>query len=209
MSDPGVIVAVGIGAAGGVPDRVRVMVGVSTVAESVGEAMSDAAAAQDRLIEAAMAAGVDRSSIQTAGYNVGRDYEAGPVPSRYRADAGLALLLPDMTAAAAVLGSMSDAAGDAFRIHFVRPELSDTEAARRTARADAVRAARRQAEELAGAAGVELGRLRSLVEDTGGGRIPFTPMGARTVSAAAPGIEGGTLDSTVVVTATYEVAEAR
>jgi uncharacterized protein YggE len=73
-----------------------------------------------------------------------------------------------------------------------------------------VAAARRQAEELAVAAGVRLVRLRSLVEGSGGGWSAYPASGGRAMALAAseaPGVEGGELTVRVVVTATYEIEQ--
>lgn len=207
MNEDAVIVVVGVGSAELEPDRVRAVVGVSTVATTVGQALSDAAVAQERMVNVAADAGIERSLVQTVGYHVGPDYDSRGGPSRQRADASLSLAIDDMARAGALIAEMSEAVGDSFRIHAVRPESSDVERGRSVAREAAVRAARRQAEELAAAAGVELGRLRSLVEDAGTHRIERVA-GATLMAATsgAPGVEGGTLSVSVAVTATYELS---
>jgi uncharacterized protein YggE len=190
------------------PDRIRAIVGVSTVASTVGEALSAAAEAQERIIEAAVAAGVDRSAAQTVGYRVGQDYEPGGAVSRHRADVSLSLVFPDIAGASSLLAVMGEAAGDSFRVHGVNPEASDAEPARRVAREAAVTAAARQAGELASAAGVRLGRLKSLVEGAGGPGGQWSG-GVRLMAASSgvPGIEGGGLTIRVEVTATYEIVQ--
>ena len=198
------IVVVGVGSAELIPDRVRAIVGVSSVASTIGQALSDAARAQEHLVNVALAAGVERSSIQTAGYQVGENYPPSGGAGGHRADASLSIVVEDMALAGSLLASIAEAVGDAFRVHAVRPEASDVEAGRRAAREAAVGAARRQAQELAMAAGVQLGRLLSLVEN--GARPPSVLREAAvTMSAGAPGIEGGTLTVNVAVTATYEL----
>lgn len=200
------IVVVGVGSAEMSPDRVRAIVGVSSVAPTVGQALSDAALAQEQIVKAALAAGIERSSIQTAGYHVGENYGLSGGAAGHRADASLSIVVEDMALAGSLLGSMGEAVGDAFRVHAVRPEASDLESGRRVAREAAVGAARRQAEELATAAGVELGRLLSLVENGASNRPPgFLPESAVAMSSGAPGIEGGALAVKVAVTATYEL----
>lgn len=164
VSEEDVVVVVGVGTADIEPDRVRASIGVSTVAETVGAALAAAAVAQDRIIAVALAAGVGRSAIQTIGYHVGPEYDANGPANRHRADATLSIVVHDVAGAGELLGAMSEAAGDSFRVHGVMPESSQEVAGRREARASAVRVARQQAEELAAAASVRLGRLRSLVE---------------------------------------------
>lgn len=204
MTEEAVIVVVAVGSAELIPDRVRAIVGVSCVATTVGQALSDAALAQEQILKVATAAGVERSAIQSAGYHVGENYGLSGGAAGHRADASLSIVVEDTALAGSLLGSMGEAVGDAFRVHAVRPESSDVEGGRRIAREGAVGAARRQAQELATAAGVELGRLRSLVENGASHRPPgFLPEAAVAMSSGAPGIERGILMVNVAVTATY------
>lgn len=206
VTDDAVIVVVATGSADVEPDRVRIEVGVSVVGGTVPEALSSVAAAQERLLESAVESGIPRSSIQTRGYHVGQDYDPRGGPTGQRAEVSSTIVVDDVGRAGALIGCMSAAAGDALRVHGIRLETSDAQPATAEARAAAVRSARGQAEELAAAAGVRLGRLRSLVE---GAARQFTPQagGAMVAAAAsvAPGIEGGVLAAQVVVTATYEI----
>lgn len=204
-----VIVVVGVGAADLVPDRVRVVVGVSVSAGTVPEAMSSAARSHERLVEVAVGAGIARASIQTAAYNVGQDYDPRGVPGGHRAEVSLMIAVDDIDRASALLAEASAAVGDPFRVYGIHLESSDPGPARQTAREAAVRAARQQAEELASAAGVRLGGLRSLVEEHA---TPFAPRGGGPVlmaaaTSSAPGLEGGALSVHAAVTATYEILE--
>jgi hypothetical protein len=209
MESEEVIVVVGVGSARAVPDCIRAHAGVSVVADTVADALTAAGAAQQRIVEVLLASGVDRAAIRTTGYNVGRDYEGGERSRRHRADATFEVRLPDIGDAGEVFAAMGEAAGDALRIHGVHPEVSDPVPAQREARAAAVVAARARAEELAAAAGVTLGPLRSLVEG-GGAQLPFHGGVQRVAmaAAAAPEVEPGRQDVQVAVTATYELAHA-
>ena len=200
------IVVMGVGTAMVEPDRVRAALGISVVALSVGEALTEAAGAQARALEVLRSAGVPSSAVQTSGYRAGRDHEASQGSKRQRVDVSLHVALPDVATAGTLLARVSDAVGDGFRVDAVWPHVSDPSAARRAARAAAVVAAREQAEELAAAAGVGLGRLRSLVE--GGAIVGGGPLsGGRILAAAsaAPEVEGGESTVRIVVTATYEI----
>jgi len=207
VDEADVIVVTGVGTVHTDPDRVRATVGISTVALSVGEALVSAAAAQRRALDALAAAGVAAASIQTSGYRAGRDYEGPQGSSRQRVDVSLQIILGDVVTAGELLAKVSDAVGDDFRVDGVWPDLGDPSSARRTARAAAVAAARDQAEQLAAAAGVRLGRLRSLVEG-GQSHIDRYAAGGRPMAfaaAGAPDVEGGELTIRVAVTATFEI----
>ena len=199
------IVVLGVGTAMVEPDRVRAALGISITALTVGEALTDAAGAQARALDVLRSAGVPSSAVQTSGYRAGRDHEASHGSTRQRVDVSLHVTLPDVATAGELLARVSDAVGDGFRVDHVWPHVSDPSAARRAARAAAVAAAREQAEELAAAAGVRLGRLRSLVEGGAvGGGGPQS--GIRLAAAsAAPEVEGGESAVRIAVTATYEI----
>ena len=208
IEEEDVIVVVGAGVAEVAPDRVRAVIGASCVAATVAEALTAVATAQERILGIVLGAGIDRSSVQTLGYHVGPDFDARGPSDRHRADVTLAVVLDDIVGAATLLAAMSEAVGDAFRVNGVTPESSDLEPGRRVAREAAVGAARRQAEELAAAAGVRLGRLRSLAEGSGPTVRPWgggPAMMAATTSA--PSVEGGGLGVRVEVTATYEILQ--
>jgi uncharacterized protein YggE len=207
VDEEDVIVVVGVGTATLQPDRVRADVGVTATAPSVGEALGEAGAAQERLVAVLLEAGIDRAAIQTSHYHAGHDHQSRPGSSRQRADMTLTISLPPGTAGD-LLSRMSDAVGEPFRVDGVWPASSDTAPARRDARRDAVLAARAQAEELAEAAGVRLGRLRSLIEGIGGGGGHLASGGAMAMrSMPAPGVEEGELVVRVAVTATYEILQ--
>jgi uncharacterized protein len=205
VDDEDVIVVVGVGAAAAEPDGVRAVIGLSLVAPTVAEALTDAAAAQSRVVDELATAGIDRASISTTGYQAGQDYEASPPSGRHRVDTTLEVRLPDVGRVGEVLSKLGDAAGDALRVHGVFPDLTDPGPARQAARADAVQSSHRQAEELAAAAGRSLGRLRSLVEGGAEGRVYRASSGFVPNAGAAPELEAGRRSITVAVTATYEL----
>ena len=204
--DEDVIVVVGVGAGEAEPDSVRATIGVSLVAPTVAEALTGAAAAHATVIEVLEAGGVARRDIRTVGYQAGPDYDGARSSSRHRADATLEVRVAGLGEVGSLLARVGEAVGDALRVHSILPEVSDPEPARSAARAAAVSAARKQAEELAAAAGVRLGRLRSLVEGGGGMRAFLAQQrGPIAPAAAAPEVEPGRQAVHVAVTASYEI----
>jgi uncharacterized protein YggE len=200
------ITVVGVGSVHVEPDRLRLHLAVSSVAPTVAEALSDAAAAQDRMIEVLVAGGLPRTAMQTTGYHAGADHSAPAGSTRQQVEVSLSVVLPDVGDAGELLGRLSDAAGPGFRVNGLSPDIADQAPHRTVARAEAVAAARRMAEELAAAAGVRLGRLRSLVDGTDGPMLPM-PMGGRLMAASAPGVAGGEILVSVAVTAVYEIVQ--
>jgi uncharacterized protein len=81
--------------------------------------------------------------------------------------------LRDVAAAGAVVDAAAAAAGDAIRVQEITFSVADETAAKAQARADAVHNALAQAQQLADAAGVELGPVRSIVELPADQPLPY------------------------------------
>lgn len=190
------------------PDLATVSLGVTTQAETAAQAMSDNAARQGAIIEALRAQGIAAEDLQTRGLNLSplQDYSREGQPPRitgYQAQNIVTARVRDI----AQLGTMLDAlveagATDVQGISFSREDAS---AAEDQARTDAVAEARRRAEVMALAAGMQLGPLRSLSDAS---RIDSPrPMGMMAARASADAqstpIEAGQLTITATVEAIW------
>lgn len=184
------------------PDQVVVSLGVNVVDANVGLALSRASQAVDRLLTAVDRAGVLAPDRQTTGLSVQENY--GPSgPDGFAASYQLRVVVKDLAAAGQLVQSAADQVGDALRVHNFALGVADSGPAEAQARAEAVRAARLQAEQLAAAAGAQLGQLLELREGGDTPRMSFLESG-RSKSAGMP-IEGGGIDSVVVVTARWQL----
>jgi uncharacterized protein YggE len=113
--------------------------------------------------------------------------------------------LHDIAAAGALIDQAAAAAGDAIRVQSIQFSVADESAARAEARADAVRRALAQARQLADAAGVGLGPVRSIVELAGEQPpVPYMADAAR-AQAAVP-IQPGTQELAVTVEVVHDIA---
>ncbi|MCW2605499.1 MAG: hypothetical protein JWO60_192 [Frankiales bacterium] len=190
------------GHAPAVPDQVVVGLGVNVVDANVGLAVSRASQAVEQLVSAVEQAGVPAADRQTVGLSVQENYGANG-PDGFIASYQLRVVVTDLVVAGQLVQSAAEQVGDALRVHNVALGVADREPAEATARAEAVRAARRHAEQLAAAAGAVLGRLLELRE---GGDVPHLAYTAQTRSrSAGMPMEGGNIDSVVVVTATWQL----
>jgi uncharacterized protein YggE len=113
--------------------------------------------------------------------------------------------LHDIGAAGALIDQAAAAAGDAIRVQTIDFSIADESAARAEARADAVRRALAQARQLADAAGVGLGPVRSIVE-LAGERPPMPYAAAADRAALAVPVQPGTQELAVTVEVVHEIA---
>lgn len=207
--DPGSTLAVqGSGTVRTVPDRLTVVLGVEHRAASARAAMEDNARATRALLDALAGQGVAERDVQTSQLSVSPTYdETGRRVTGYLVAHRVTVDLSDMARAGAVIDAASAAAGDAIRVDSVGFSVKDSAELTASARAEAVRGARARAEQLASAAGVTLGRVRSITEIGSG--VPPTPWPmAKGGSAdfAAPPIQPGTEELTVSVAVVYDIA---
>lgn len=190
------------GHAQAVPDRVVVGLGVDVRDEAVGTAVSRASGAVDVLLALLDDAGVAGSDRQTTGLSVQEHY--GPEGSGgFLAAYRLTVVVRDLVAAGALVQDAADAIGPALRVSGFSLGVEDIEPVEARARAAAVRAARNQAQQLAAAAGAQLGRLVELREGGSPQVVGYaTSSRGRNLGFS---LEPGSLDSTVVVTARWEL----
>ena len=155
------------------PTYAAVIVNISTRASTAVEAASENARKVQAVMSALKASGLSEKDITTAGYNLQQDYvyrpERQPEPSGFTANTSIRAEIRRLEN----LGRVIDAviAGGATGISGVQYFASNTEEARRSAMAQAVREARTDADVLARAAGGSLGRLIAL--NSGGVSQPF------------------------------------
>ena len=144
------------------PDIATLHIGVETHAETVGEAMSEAASSMQAVIDSLTAAGVNEDDIQTLTFNVSTRYEWN---DRLRRSEMVGFTVTNTVRAtvraldtiADVIDGAAQAGGDNARVGGLSFSVDDTEDAEREARELAMEAAREQAGQLASLAGVELG----------------------------------------------------
>lgn len=162
------------------PDMATIQLGVTTQADSAAQAMDQNNTRQMAVIEALKAAGIDDTQIQTTGLNLNPLIQYGenqaPMVTGYQATNTVSVRVTDLPRLGEVLDAIVGAGANEFNgITFTREESDN---AQDEARRDAVTDARRKAELLAEAAGVELGPILTLrdVQASGGGPRPMMRM---------------------------------
>ena len=166
---PRTITVRGTGSVTASPDRVEINLNVEAKDRDYAAALETESARSDALLAAVREAGLPDYALTTGQFNVRADYEsvhddAGNWRSEfagYVVTRSLRLVFPfSMDTLSAVLGNIgASEASPQLSIAFT---LSDPEAVKKQALADAVRDAREKAEILASASGASLGNLLSI-----------------------------------------------
>jgi uncharacterized protein YggE len=205
-SSPGGITAHGVGQVSGAPDLMTISVGVETRAAHASDALSQNSVLTRAVIASLTAHGVADKDIQTAQLSLYPQYDnSGRTITGYQVSDSVTAKLHDLTKAGSTIDAAVGAAGDSGRMNGVSFSFDDSSQLLAQARKDAVAKAFVQAQQLASAAGVKLGGLRSISEDSAP-QPPGVFNGAPSSGGApATPIQPGTQDVTVQVTAVWDI----
>jgi uncharacterized protein YggE len=194
------ITVTGTGSVTTVPDRASFSFSVESRAATAAAALTKNSAETRAVIAAVKAAGVDAADIQTAQVSLSPQMsQDGKSIDGYVATNSIVAKIRDL----GIAGRVVDAAVSAGASGVGGPSLfrSDDAALYNAALKAAVTQARGKAEALAAAAGLSLGRVRTIVE--GGGPVPM-PLGAdKSSGVVGPPIEPGTTEVTASVSVTF------
>jgi uncharacterized protein len=191
------------------PDMATVMLGVTTNGATAAEAMTANNAALAAVFDRLKVSGIEERDLQTSNLSVnpnwtGYDGTSTPTINGYTATNMLNVRVRDLAKVGEVLdASIADGANTLNGITF---EVSNPRPVQDEARKSAVKDARARAELLAEAAGVQLGRVMSISEQSGyGGPMPM--FRAEADSAAGVPIASGQVGLGATVTISYEILE--
>ena len=186
-----------------VPDRATFTFGVDTRAQTAKQALADADAAIERVVDAVKGAGVAGRDVQTQQVSLypqtssdGRHIEG------YAANASITVRVGNLDQAGAIVDTA--VAAGASSVYGPSLERSDADELRNQALADALADARTKAEALAEAAEGSLGQVISVTEN-GGSVVPPLPYAAAETAVRDAAIEPGTQEIQATVTVTFEL----
>lgn len=212
---PPTLVVTGSGSAEVEPDQLEVSFAIESVAEQTEDAMEDNAERSRRVITALERAGVEEDDIETVGFNVSPEYDysnrRNGEPARitgYKVYNTIRVRTLDLTKSGELIETGVRVGAD--RVSGLGFGLADPQAHRAKAIAEATSNARRDAEALAQAAGLELAGILEITLDPEQGVRPYAArmeMGA--MASAAPEIRAGDVSLTARVRIVYEVRTAR
>jgi len=192
------------------PDMATVSAGVVTQGKTAREAMFGNATKMTRVFEELEAAGIEKKHITTSQLSLKPKYNyqnrKAPKIDGYEARNTVSAKTYNLDDVGAMLDALVKAGVN--NINGVQFSIKDSKAARDKAREDAIREAREKAESMASAAGVKLGKLKSLSES--GGNFRPQPVAyaleARSAGASTP-VAAGEQAISVTVNMSYDIAE--
>ncbi|BCJ91538.1 outer membrane protein [Terrihabitans soli] len=211
---PAIFVLSGEGRASATPDLGIINSGVVSEGATAREALDANTAAMAKLIATIKAAGVEDKDVATSGFSVQPRYiysqrkdgtQEPPRITGYEVRNTVTVKVRDLTKFGGILDkAVTEGSNQIDSLSF---DIADKTKLYEEARKSALADARAKAELYAAAAGVKLGRLRELSEQTGSSYPPPRPMMRMEASAKADvPIERGEQEISVNVTATWEIA---
>ena len=200
----------GSGSANLVPDIAYIYVGVHTEKPSAAEAVDENNAQTQTMIEALKNFGIDAKDIRTTNFSIWPQdrydqFTGTPTGEKiYVVDNTVYVTMRDL----GKLGELLDTviAAGANTVNSIQFDVADKSEALKNARAEAVKDAETQAQELADAAGVKLGEVQSIgFYDSSPYPVSDGKGGGSAVAEAAVPIQPGQLTFTVNVSMTYVI----
>ncbi|MCL0103785.1 SIMPL domain-containing protein [Dehalococcoidia bacterium] len=159
------------------PDIAALRLGIEAQAGTVAEAMSQAAEAMDKVLTALMEGGVAEEDIQTFRFSISEAWEWDRVTGEreltgYLVSNMVSARIRALDEVGLIIDAVVEAGGDLIRIHGIGFTVEDPTPYHYEAREKAFADARAKAEQLAGLAGVALGKPTFISE----GMAHFPPM---------------------------------
>lgn len=203
-TDPRQVTVVGSGEVQGVPDTLTADVAMEFIAADVSGALNQSSQRQQAVIDALVAAGMDRTDIATTQVSVQPQFgpDGNGTITGYRASNDIKVKIRDTSEASNRLALIASTGGDATRINSVAYSIEDDSDLVRDARARAFEDAKGRAQQYAQLSGLNLGNVISISEQSGG-TPPPTPM-PRAAMEAVP-LEPGQQTVNFSVTVVWEL----
>ena len=191
-----------------VPDIATINVGVHTEADNVKDALDENTAQANAISRTLQDLGVAEKDVQTSNFNVypadRYDPMTGQIQSRYFVvDNTVTVIVRDLSTLGDVLTAVVDVGAN--NIYGITFDVEDRDAAVAEASQLAIEDARAKAQEIADAAGVELGDLLNI--NVYGGSTPITYYDAKggAYSESSVPVSAGTLTISMECNLTYEL----
>jgi uncharacterized protein YggE len=200
----------GEGKATGTPDIANIQLGVSTLANTVAEARSQAAASMDAMVTSMKNNGVDEKDIQTQQLSIAPEYDytgTRQVLKGFRVTNIVSAKIRKIDDTSKIVDDAVTAGGNDAQVQGIGFSIDNPDDLKAQARKDAMADARSRAETLAKEAGVELGNPIVISESNVVVPVPFAAGAGTTKEVVTPStpIEPGTQDVTVTVSVTWSI----
>ena len=204
------IAVTGSGSASGPPDIAVVSAGVEVLARTVGEARGRAATEARAVLEAMKANGVEDADITTAVFTVNPEYDhrEGRRLRGYRVTNTVEAKLRDVEGVGSLIDAVAAAGSNSTVVNGISFTHEDPTSLEVVARDAAWEDAHRKATQLAKLAGVKLGRVISVSEQSQA--VPRPQHRALAMeSAGSTPVEAGELGVNVNLVVEYEIAPTK
>ena len=208
IDTPRTVTVNGTGMIEGTPDILELTIGVHTHAKSAGEALGRNSDLARGVISVLRDAGLKADDVQTSNLWMSAMYDDdGDHVIGYAVSNIVSAKIRDLGKAGDIIDAATKVAGDEIVVNGLYFSFDDNTELVVKARAEAVKRARSQAEQLAQAAGVELGDLLSMSEDSSpvGPVLEAEAASPRGVGGDSAPIEPGSETLSVQVTLVYEI----
>jgi uncharacterized protein len=203
------VTVIGSGTASATVDRVTISLGVEAVRAEPGAAFAQASVTATRLLSVLSDGGVDSRSVRTSDLTLGPRVEYANGRQQllgYQAGQRLTVVLEGLAGIERLLTDIASLGGEGVRIDGVALTPGHPEEALARARAAAFTDATAKAEQFAGLAGRQLGRVRWIDErPTGAGPRPM--MARAAMAADSMPVATGDTELGVDVTVHWEFAD--
>ena len=188
------------GTSKGVPDALLVAVSVTTGGPSAEETLADNNRRTQKVLDQLKITAVDDKDVATTSVDLGPTYDDDGNITGYAATNSLRITFRSLDSAGAKLDALVKGGDNHVRINGVQLGFTDDDELVSTARIDAVKRAKAQATEMAGAAGAKVGKVRTIAD--------IVPEGAYPQALAAAG-RSATADTSVPIAAGSEELEVQ
>lgn len=182
------------------PDQAIVNLAASAVRADAAAAITEVSRRVEGLLGDLRQSGIEKANVQTSDLSLWPETDRNGAPLGYRARNGVRIVLTDVSTTGEIIASGLAALGEGAEMSGVSFGRRDVDPAEAEARAAAWQKAVAKASQLAGQAGLTLGRPLSIEESNPMG--PPQPM-ARLAMAEAVPIESGTFTVTVTLTVRF------
>ena len=208
MPDQPFIAVVGTGVATGTPDQCKLQIALNSMRESAAEALTTCAEITSTAIAAIGDVAVEYRDVQTTGLSLQDwfDKDQRLVTARI-ATYQLEVTIRPVDGVGLVLAALAASAEDALHVRGIQLSVRDPEPMRSEARRLAVEDAKRKAAELSQSAGIGLGSILAIEEDSARSQISYR-LTSRTMSAGAASsipVEPGEVSAVSSITLTYAI----
>ena len=198
------ITVVGVGQVKGRPDVADLSVGVTARSGSAVDALATMGDRAEKVLGVLHDAGVDDADIRTTDLSLNPTYDDQGRIDGYEATDTVVARIRDLSKAGAVIDAAAGVAGDSVRVQGISFSIDDDSDLLAAARTKAVKRALTQAAQLADAAGVSVGDVLTIDEQTAS--VPLEYRTSDEAAGAATPVSPGTQTLTVSATVVFAIA---